>query len=90
MRMYDSWHNPRIKLRTPPLEPIMLDEYRRRRQQVLGYICKLMQSLMLITRNQPKNRYQGQTAVAVNGVRHEIALRQRELAHLRKRFAANS
>lgn len=88
MRLYDSWSNPRIKLRKPAPQPITAEEYRRRRGEVLHYIARHMATLMIITNNRPKQPYQGQTAIAVDGVRHQIAFRQTELAHLRKRRAA--
>jgi hypothetical protein len=92
MRRIPQYKNPLIKLRTPPLDPITIEEYRRQRTAILAYIRPLMASLMISTRNQPKRSYagQGSTQIAIDGVRDMIAFRQQGLASLRRRLAASN
>jgi hypothetical protein len=91
MRRIPQYKNPRVQLRTPPLDPITIEEYRRLRSATLRYIAPLMKDLMVSTRNQPKRVYPaGSTQIAVNGVRDMIAARQQGLAALRRRLAASN
>jgi hypothetical protein len=80
--------NPRFQLRTPPIQPISVAEYRRIRQQQLGFIAKLMQDLMSVSYGQPKrNSEHHPTQQVYVYLRDQIAKRQQGLAHIRKQLA---